>query len=181
MAARQLKDEHWLKQQLIAALHWDDDVAKTVVDLIVNAASPAEIEEHTLNFMDNDPRAVCAIADYLEARKGGGGGSGGSSAKQPQQQQPAPRQQQQQQQRAQGSAQAAASSSSYSGSVSAPSSQQPPPAVKQAAAGPPSSKQQPGDNWLHLGSQPPAAAAPLAGQTAEVGAMARRWCVDCLC
>lgn len=141
--SQQVHDEHWLKQQLVQALHWDDDVAEGVLGLIVNATSPEEVQEVTAAYMDNNPAAVCAISDFLAARQGG---------KQQQQTQQQPKQQPKQQQQQQRSAAgASAASGSYSASVSAEA----PPVVKQPAAAP----QPQQDKWLHLGGQPAAAAA----------------------
>lgn len=129
MAAAQ-KDRAWLKQQLVAALHWDPDVAEGVLGLIINASTPEEVQEITAGYMDNKPEAVCAISDFMEAQQGG-------KRKGPQQHpQHHPQQQQQPQQRV--------GSSGFSV-----------PGARQAEPAP--SKQQ--DKWLHLGAPPPPPAA----------------------
>jgi hypothetical protein len=165
MAGKQAKDEQWLKQQLVAALHWDDDVAEGVLGLIVNASKPEEVQEITAAYMDNNPVAVCAISDFLSAKQG--------AKQQPprqQRQQQQQRQQAQPQQQQQRGGQSAGGSSSYSSSVSAPAPQQT--VAKQAEAA--SSKQQQQDKWLQLGAQqPPAAVEQGATQPADVGAQAR--------
>jgi hypothetical protein len=141
--AKQNKDENWLKQQLKEALHWDEDVAAGVLGLIVNAKRDDEVQDITAAYMDNHPVAVCAISDFFDARKGG---KQQQTQLQPQQQQP-PRKQQQQR---------AGAGSSYSSSISSAAPQ--PSAAKQMDAA--ASYQQ--DKWLHLGAQPPAAAAEQA-------------------
>lgn len=164
MAGKQAKDEQWLKQQLVAALHWDDDVAEGVLGLIVNASKPEEVQEITAAYMDNNPVAVCAISDFLSAKRGG--------KQQPPRQQQQQQQQRQQPQQQQRGGQSAGGSSSYSSSVSAPASQQP--TAKQQAAEAASSKQQQQEKWLQLGvQQPPATAEQGATPAADVGAQVR--------
>jgi hypothetical protein len=130
MSAAQKRDRAWLKQQLMAALHWDPDVAEGVLGLILNASKPEEVQEITAAYMDNNPQAVCAISDFMEAKQGG---------KKPQQaQQQAQHQRQQQPQQHAGSSR-----------TNVPGARQAEPAA---------SKQQQQDKWLHLGTppQPPA-------------------------
>lgn len=141
MAAAQ-KDRAWLKQQLVAALHWDPDVAEGVLGLIINASTPEEVQEITAGYMDNNPEAVCAISDFMEAQQGGRR----KGLQQPQQHpQQHPQQRQQPQQRV----------GSSGSSV---------PGARQAEPTP--SKQQ--DKWLHLGAPPP----PVAAEQAQPPAAA---------
>jgi hypothetical protein len=166
--AQQVHDEHWLKQQLVKALHWDDDVAEGVLELIVNATKPEEVQEVTAAYMDNNPEAVCAISDFLAARQGGKTQQQQSQQQpqqQPKQQQQKPQQQQQQKPQQQQQQRSGAGASAASGSYSASVSAEAPPVVKQPAA----AAQQQQDKWLHLGGQAPAATGQGSSQAAEAG------------
>lgn len=159
--AKQVKDRAWLKQQLVTALHWDEDVTQGVLGLIINASSPEEVQDITAAYMDNNPAAVCAISDFLEAQNGGEKQQQPQQQQQQQSRQPPRQQQQQQQQRS-----SAAAGSSYSSSVSAPAQQ--PAAAKQVEV---PQKQQ--DKWLHLGAQPAAAVEQTPAQAADAAQQVR--------